>query len=189
MINNVGGIKHELKTSNQDGPVFTYVTKREQQDALDFIGKQVIETPMWLIPEEIISMVGYQGSVDKLHAYQYDMLESILSDRRMYRLSEAEVYGADVLSVSEVITQVIDKVFDGDADRPRRQLQRQLVELLLSKIDEEASDLVKTSELPAIYRLQVERLVSALANKSASSEDLIRAHYDDLASRITRATQ
>ena len=141
VITNVGGIKHELKTSNQDGAVFTYVTKREQQDALDFIGKQVIETPMWLIPEEIISMVGYQGAVDKLHAYQYDMLESILSDRRMYRLSEAEVYGADVLSVSEVITQVIDKVFDGDADRPRRQLQRQLVELLLSKIDEEASDL------------------------------------------------
>ncbi len=189
VITNVGGIKHEIKTTDQDGPVFTYVTKEEQQEALDFIGDQVIETPMWLIPEEIISKVGYQGSVDKLYAYQYDMLESILGDRRMYRLSEAEVYGADVLSVSEVVTQVIEKVFADDADRPRRQLQRQLVEFLLSKIDEEASDLIKTSELPAIYRLQVERLASTLANKSASSEDLIRAHYDDLASRITRATQ
>ena len=94
-----------------------------------------------------------------------------------------------MLTVSEVISQMVDKVFEDDADRPRRQLQRQLVELLLSKIDEEASELLKTSDLPALYRLEVERLVSTLANKSVSSQGLIRAHYDDLASRITRATK
>ncbi len=188
VITNVGGIKRELKTSDQEGSVFSYVTKQEQQEALDFIGEHVIETPMWLTPQEIISQVGYQGSIDKLYAYQYDMLKSILDDGRMYRLSEAEVYGEDVLTVSEVISQMVDKVFEDDADRPRRQLQRQLVELLLSKIDEEASELLKTSDLPALYRLEVERLVSTLANKSVSSQGLIRAHYDDLASRITRAT-
>ena len=187
VITNVGGIHQTLKTTDQAGQVYNYVSRDDQDRALDFIANQVIETPTWLMPEEIISLLGYSGRVDAIYAFQYDALKSVLSDRRLFRLSEAEVFGADVPTVVEVIEKVSSAVFASGPDRPRRQLQRQFVELLISKTEPEAYELMKTSELPAIYRVHLRKLQTDLTQMISGSTGVMQAHYEDLKYRIDYA--
>jgi len=130
---------------------------------------------------------GYSGRVDGIYSFQYDALKRVLDDRRMFRLSEAEVLGADVPSVSEVIGRISNSVFAANPDRPRRQLQRQLVELLIAKTEPQAYEQMKTSELPAIYRMQLKKLQNELAQKISSTSNIMQAHYEDLKYRIDYA--
>ncbi len=187
VITNIGGIRQTLKTTDQAGQVYDYVSREEQERALSFIGEHVIKTPSWLMPEEIISLIGYGGRVDEIYKFQYDALKRILDDGRMFRLSEAEVFSADVPSVSEVIEQVSGHVFADNPDRHRRQLQRQLVELLISKTEPEAYELMKTSELPAIYRVQLKKLQNEFSQKTSAGSEIMQAHYEDLKYRIDYA--
>ncbi len=187
VIYNIGGIHQTLKTTDQSGPVYNYVSREDQDRALDFLDEHLIKTPSWLMPEEIISLIGYSGRVDGIYSFQYDALKRVLDDRRMFRLSEAEVLGADVPSVSEVIGRISNSVFAANPDRPRRQLQRQLVELLIAKTEPEAYEQMKTSELPAIYRMQLKKLQNELAQKISSTSNIMQAHYEDLKYRIDYA--
>jgi len=189
VIYNVGGVHHTHKTTDQTGPIYEYVSRNDQLRAIDFVGQEVIETPDWLISQPIISLIGLSGSVDQLYGFQYDALKNILRDDRMFRLSEAEVLGADVPSVSEVIDRVSGFVFASDPDRTRRQLQRQFVELLIEKTDVKAYELMKTSDLPAIYRVHLASLKDELEQMSQSQgqSDFLKSHYDDLLYRIAKA--
>ena len=129
-------------------------------------------------------LIGLSGSVDKIYGYQYDALRNILRDDRMFRLSEAEVYGADVPSVSQVLEMVSQVIFTPNPDRFKRQLQRQLVDLLIEKTDPMAYETMKTSDLPAIYRVHLKRLQRMLAQDEDSTSGLLEAHYEDLLFRI-----
>ena len=184
VIYNVGGVHQTLKTTDQNGDVYEYVTKSDQERAITFIGREVFETPTWLMPESITGLIGLSGSVDKIYGYQYDALRNILRDDRMFRLSEAEVYGADVPSVSQVLEMVSQVIFTPNPDRFKRQLQRQLVDLLIEKTDPMAYETMKTSDLPAIYRVHLKRLQRMLAQDEDSTSGLLEAHYEDLLFRI-----
>lgn len=187
VVYNIGGVHHTHKSTDNQGMIYEYVDRATQERALDFVGEEVIRTPHWLIPQEIVGLIGYSGSGDGLYRYQYDVLKSVLNDRRMFRLSEAEIFGADVPSVLEVIEKMSDYVFEPNPDRTKRQLQRQFVDLLILKTDPDAYESMKISDLPAIYRLHLKGLQNDIESMRGNQTGLTRAHYDDLLYRIEHA--
>ena len=53
--NNIGGVYEYYKTADQDGAVYIHVDKAHQKNCMDFIQKQLFETPEWLIDQEIFN--------------------------------------------------------------------------------------------------------------------------------------
>jgi len=187
VIYNIGGVRHTHKTTDQSGPIYEYVKRADQLRAIDFIAREVFDSPEWLIPPSITGLIGLSGSVDQIYNYQYDALKNLLRDDRMFRLSEAAVYDSDTPTVSEVVQRVGNHIFTINPDRMRRQLQRQYIELLIAKTDSDASELLKTSDLPAIYRLQLYQMKDLVSDLSIQSDGLLKAHYEDLLYRITHS--
>ncbi|MCL2728065.1 MAG: zinc-dependent metalloprotease, partial [Bacteroidales bacterium] len=48
----VGGIYENPKTVGEPGPVYTYVEKSRQQEAMRFLNRHLFTTPVWLVSEE-----------------------------------------------------------------------------------------------------------------------------------------
>src|SRR5690606_5992537 len=51
----VGGVMETPKTIEQEGPVYEIVSEAKQKEAVEFLNKQLFNTPTWLINEEIYS--------------------------------------------------------------------------------------------------------------------------------------
>ena len=57
----VGGIMETPKTVEEKGPVYEIVSKDKQQEAVEFLNKQLFATPSWLINQDIFSRTGLSG--------------------------------------------------------------------------------------------------------------------------------
>ena len=189
VIFNVGGIHQTHKTTEQEGSVYQYVSRSDQERALEFIGREVFGDLEWLIPESIIANIGYSEATEKVYGLQHNALKSLLRDNRMLRLSEAQMFGADVPGVMEVLKEVRKYIVTENPDQTKRQLQRHLVEFLLSKISKEADEQIKASDLPAIYRLHLKELEEQFIDWSNSTDELNQAHFADLKERIRKALE
>ncbi|MEO6315601.1 MAG: zinc-dependent metalloprotease [Chitinophagaceae bacterium] len=89
VIKNVGGIYETPKTVEQTGPVFEYVTKATQQEAMTFLSKNIFTTPSWLINRAISGKTG-SDPVDVIGSRMEGALNSLLTTSRMKNLISAE---------------------------------------------------------------------------------------------------
>ncbi len=58
---NIGGIYETPKTVEQEGPVYTYVPKAVQKEAMVFLRKEIFTTPAWLLDNDIFGKTGNTG--------------------------------------------------------------------------------------------------------------------------------
>lgn len=86
----VGGVYVDLKTADQDGPVFRTVERARQQAAVRFLGDQVFRTPSWLAPDEILSRIGPAAGQTSLADRQAAIVIQLLEARRLARLGQSE---------------------------------------------------------------------------------------------------
>ncbi len=58
---NIGGMNENFKTYDQQGPVYDFVNKNLQRDAVSFFNKQLFTTPLWLIDSQELSKFDKNG--------------------------------------------------------------------------------------------------------------------------------
>src|ERR1019366_1011643 len=132
----IAGVNVDLKTADQSGAVYRIVPKVKQEAALAFLNDNVIVTPEWLQPSDIVSRVGPAG----LSARQSAILTSLMSVARLGRLTELERFdAANAYPVEEHLADLKNDVW-GDAggaapaanapDANRRELQRTYLQRL-----------------------------------------------------------
>jgi hypothetical protein len=56
-VAHIGGVYTDLKTTDQDGAVYTIVPKAVQKEALAFVQKNLFTTPTWLLNKAIMDKV------------------------------------------------------------------------------------------------------------------------------------
>jgi len=66
--NNIGGVYEYHKTADQEGAVYTYVSKEHQKDAMEFMQEQLFAPPEWLIDQNILNKIQYSGSIERIRA-------------------------------------------------------------------------------------------------------------------------
>ena len=88
--NNIGGVYEYYKTADQEGAVYTHVPTDHQKKCMEFIQKQLFETPDWLLDQEIFNKVQYSGSVERIRALQVGTLNNIMHLGKMARIIENE---------------------------------------------------------------------------------------------------
>ena len=92
----VGGVHADLKTADQDGPVFDGLPRAEQKRAMEWLAREAFTAPTWLNDPAILEKIGPSGaSVANISRLQGSVLNQLLSTSRMSALAELEVTQPD----------------------------------------------------------------------------------------------
>jgi len=204
---NIGGVYETFKTVEQNEAVYEIVPKTRQKEAVNFINKNVFETPTWLVDRAMWNKFNNPISADPIMVSQERALNSIVSTDRLGRLQlSAERFGADkAYTAMELLNDVQGTIFNELSskkaiDTYKRMLQRVYVDRLTSIINPAAPvggitisfggpttapiD-AKKSDVTAIVRAQLVGLRSQLNSASATAADkMSKIHLADLAERI-----
>ena len=90
VITNVGGFYENDKTYDQDGPVYTPVQPERQREAVDWLNRQVFQTPEWMLHSDILRRIEGVGAMDRVRRYQASAVNRILDPTRIGRMLEFE---------------------------------------------------------------------------------------------------
>ena len=90
VANNIGGVYEYYKTADQEGAVYTHVSKEHQKNCLTFLQKQLFETPEWLLDNDIFNKTQYSGSVESVRSMQVRYLNTVMHLGKMARMIENE---------------------------------------------------------------------------------------------------
>ena len=134
---NIGGVYQNRKSADQNGFVYTPVSKVNQLRALEFLNEHVFTTPYWLLDTDILQNIQAAGSIDQIQSLQSRILDSLLDPGVLLRLIEYSALGSNTLTPDEMLQTlrlgIWKEIYDNDSeiDVYRRTLQREY----LSRID------------------------------------------------------
>ena len=201
----VGGVYVDLKTADQSGAVYDGVPRQKQEEAVDWLAREVFQAPVWLNDPEILSRIGpADGGLRALTRRQANVLNRLLDPRRMDMLSELEAtQPTDAYPLSAFLDDVRDAVW-GELDDAsaingyRRALQRAYVERMRLLMHEQPEGNAFQGPAPDLGRSDIRPLVRTQLMDLGESVDeavrrirhpVTRAHLVDLAARIDEALE
>ncbi|MEP6836308.1 MAG: zinc-dependent metalloprotease [Gemmatimonas sp.] len=202
----IGGVAVDLKTADQSGAVYTVIPRAKQKAALTFLSENIITTPEWLQPRDIISRI---GPSTVLGARQSSIVTSLLSAARLARLSEAEKFDpANAYPLTEYMADLKRAVWSTAPDGNRRVLQRVYLQRLEALVSPPAPPPaaaaapgaapsrptpfvtvpnLQQSDLPALARMQLREIQrDARASATTARSATLKAHWTDIADRVTK---
>lgn len=198
---NVGGVYEHYKTYDQEGSVYTHVSKEKQEEALQFLQAQLFTTPAWLLDKNIFDKIESAGSVERIRAFQTRTLNNLLNFGRMGRMIENEALNrTNAYPFMEMMGDLRAGLFQelsqgATIDVYRRNLQRAYVERLEYLMTEEQSGgnrfgsrtniNVSQSDIRPVVRAELKALDSALRTANSRTRDrMSKFHIQDLRERI-----
>jgi hypothetical protein len=201
---NIGGMNENFKTYDQTGPVYGFVSKNLQHDAVEFLNKQVFTTPYWLINNNELSRFDNGLVINRIKAVQVNALTNVINASRMARMFDNESKnGAKAYTVAELFTELRGGVFGaGKPDEFKRNLQRGYIDNLKAMLNEDASRSlpgatsiqlanigftpinITLSDIRPMVRAELSKISTILPK---GGDALTVAHYADLRLRIKEA--
>ena len=202
--NHIGGVYEHYKTADQEGPVYTHVSKEKQAEALDFLDKELFQIPSWLIDKAIFERIEYSGSIERIRKLQERTLKNLLSLGKMARLIENETLnGSEAFKLTDLTSALRNSIWrelkrGQKIDTYRRNLQRAHIDRLTYLITAEnqskrvGSDYVKStavntsqSDIRAVTRFELNELKRMIKRGLIRTADgMTRIHLQDIVERI-----
>jgi hypothetical protein len=206
-VAHIGGVYTDLKTTDQDGAVYTIVPKTTQKEALAFVQKNLFTTPTWLLNKGIMEKVTSPVE-DKISSLQDTWLGALLNTGRLQRLISSTNRDANAYHLDDYINDLKKGIWSelparAPIDNYRRNLQKAFVERLstLASIAPAAgggggggisisfgpSVEVKKSDIISVARGTLRALKAEIAAAiPAYTDRMSRFHLQDLNERIDR---
>jgi hypothetical protein len=201
---NIGGMNENFKTYDQSGPVYDFVSKSRQKDAVLFFNQQLFTTPLWLIDANELSKFDNGLMLTRIKAVQVNTLANILTPPRLARMYDNETKnGANAYTVAELFTDLRAGIFtSGRPDAFKRNLQRGYIEDLKSLLNDDLNRSypglspvllasfgltpinIVLSDIRPMVRAEL-KLIDAKLPKGGDA--ITTAHYTDLHLRIKEA--
>ena len=200
---NIGGMNENFKTYDQQGPVYGFVKKDLQHDAMIFLNKQLFTTPTWLINSSELGKFDNGVILSRIKTMQVNVLGNILNPSRLARMYDnGEKNGSAAYSVSELLTDLRSGIFNsGKPDAFKRNLQRGYIEKLRSLLEDDFKGIpgysatqlayygltpinIAASDIRPMVRAELKLIDAGLPK---GGEIIIAAHYADLHLRIKEA--
>jgi hypothetical protein len=205
------GADSQEKYGSQEGVRFTPVSRARQKEAVAFLNDNAFATPDFFLRDDIMRRIEPTGSVARIVQAQQGILNQVLQNARLIRLSEYEhaANGAGY-GMLEVLSDVRQGIFTElrsrqEIDVYRRALQRAYVENLNTKLNPPAPPPgavnpfgggaqnrgpvldPKLSDLQAGVRAELKALDSEIKGAVPRTQGMTRAHLEDLIFRIDEA--
>jgi hypothetical protein len=209
VANLVGGMNSQEKYGNQPGVRFTPVPRARQQQAMKFIAENGLQTPTWLIDEDILRKIEPNGEVSRVVNAQSAVIASLLNDAKLTRLIETEALAKnpnETYSLAEMLGDlrhgVWTEIYGGGAtkiDVYRRGLQRAYLTDISDKINPPANagaaggrgggggggrggaaaPPANTGEIKAMLRGELKQLDAEIASASKRATDVATKRHLD----------
>ncbi|RFM35940.1 zinc-dependent metalloprotease [Chitinophaga silvisoli] len=205
---NIGGVYETPKTVEQEGGVYAAVPKATQQEAVQFLQKQLFTTPKWLLDKEILSRTG-NNATTIISARQNPILQRIMSSGTLTKLINAEANeGSNNYTAAALLTDLKKGIFSELTNHQaidvfRRNLQKNYVDNLVDLISEPssnpdggmmvmigaASGISSTpADVSSIARAQLMALKGEVKAAAATAGDnMSRYHLNELYEKISQA--
>ncbi len=90
----LGGTYETVKTVEQEGPVYQTVPAALQRDAMAFLGKNIFNTPRWLLDTAVLSRIG-QSPTQIVSRSQDMTLNYLLSSNTLGKIASSEAMFGD----------------------------------------------------------------------------------------------
>ena len=200
---NVGGMNENFKTYDQKGPVYDFVSKDKQRDAILFFNQQLFTTPLWLLDNQELSKFDNGLMLNRVKSVQVNTLSNLLTPSRLARIYDNEARnGNKAYTVAELFTDLRGGIFTtGRPDAFKRNLQRGYIENLKNLLNDDykaipgfsANQLanfgltpinVALSDIRPMVRAELKTIDAHLPK---GGDAITVAHYDDLHLRIKEA--
>ncbi len=203
---NIGGVYEYFKTYDQEGAVYSHVTKANQKRAMKFLHEQLFNTPSWLLDKNIFDKIESAGNVERIRNFQVITLNNLLDHGRMARLIDNEALNnKEAYTLLDMMTELRSGIWaelrsGRTIDVYRRNLQRAYIdrlEFLMTKeqpkIPENFRRFVRRtnvnasqSDIRAVVRAELNTLRRNVRNAiGKSSNTMTRYHLQDITERIS----
>jgi len=204
VTNTVGGVYENLKTPDQQGPVYPYFETSRQKEALKWLHNNVFETPKWLLDKAILQNINHAGHFEMIRRVQTRQLNSLLSFDRLGRMIDAPALNKDYYSALRMLRDLRKGLWTEtdsgvSVDLYRRSLQRSYVERLVYLMQDKLERSrftrpgfegslfydVTTSDVRALVRGELKTLRNSLRSaKNGKINAETKYHYEDVIARI-----
>ena len=178
----IGGVMADYKTVDEDGVVYTPVSKSRQIACLNYLDRQVFRCPEWLISEPYLLRIT-PNPAGQITSIGRSVLRNLVDASNLSALNEN-------LTADELLPEVTRRLFSPvggskEALKYRRDLQSYYVSLLISNFQSRA--FVHSSFRPAVLQelCHLQKHLSGIQ----SSEVQWRNHYLSLVDAINRALE
>ncbi len=206
---NIGGFYETLKSVEENGAVYEITPKTVQKEAMDWMQKQVFETPNWLMDKKVWDRIT-GPTVDPVMTIQQRFLNSLLSSDRLVRLSYSTTRDNNAYSLDEMFTDLQKGIWSElttkkTIDMYRRGLQKTYVDKLIEiykSINGDVSSSISISfgniVLPDIKKTDIGSVVLgqlnqiqmlAKSNAVGYTDKMSKLHLLDMAQRIKNALE
>ena len=131
----IGGEYETIKATEQPGPVYRAVPAERQREAMQFLDKQLFQTPYWLLDTAVLSRIGV-APLQIVGRYQMDVLSTLLDFNTMNQLANAEsMYGNETYSLSAFFQDLETSIWkELDSHEPIDQYRRMLQRYYLARL-------------------------------------------------------
>jgi len=189
---NIGGVFENLKTPEQEGVVYTPVSKETQEASMAWLNENVFETPLWLIDTKMLQNIDHTGYFEALRGRQARVVSSLLSVDRLGRLIDAETMDTEYYSALSMLEDLRTNIWNETSNSEnvgiyRRNLQRTYLDEMaqLMTTDDSRDFNVVTSDVRPLVRGELETLKRQLNTaKNRRVDTVTKYHYEDAIARI-----
>jgi hypothetical protein len=136
VANNIGGVYQYYKTADQDGAVYSHVSKDHQKACVNFLNNHLFNTPYWMIEKDILNKIEFAGMTNRIRTVQSSYLNNILDFGKMARMIENEALnGNNAYTLENFMNDVQNGIWSElrsgkKIDVYRRNLQRTYIQRL-----------------------------------------------------------
>jgi hypothetical protein len=213
VANVVGCVDSREQYGNQPDVRFRPISRERQREAVQFLIENAFPTPEFFLVDDILQRLAPSGSVATITSAQGSILNSVMQNARLLRLSE-HAHGArsgSAYTPAELLRDLRAGIFselrrDQEIDVYRRTLQRMYIEALNTKINPPPPPSggtqptrrapsgppqlsVELSDIHAVVRAELMALGDDIRQAAEEASGLKRAHLEDLVHRIEEALE
>ena len=115
---------------------YDYVPRSKEKEAIDWIGRQVFDAPLWLYPDDVVNKLGLDA-VDEVKNRQNTVLALLLAPGMIYNIHTAQLRASEPYPVDEYLNDVFSTVWKplNDKDERKNDYRRQLERMYIAFID------------------------------------------------------
>ncbi|MFS4494466.1 zinc-dependent metalloprotease [Maribacter sp. 2308TA10-17] len=203
--NNIGGVYEHHKTYDQEGAVYTHVSKEHQKNCMRFLQEELFQTPKWMLDKDLFAKIEYSGSIERIRRMQERTLNNMLRLGKMARLIENETMnGSEAYTLLEMMRDLRRGVWSElrsgrKIDTYRRNLQKAHIDRLAylmtagnqKKMPEfggyQKSTALNTSQsdIRSVARAELNTLKREIKSATGrTSDSMSKYHLQDVVERI-----
>ena len=189
---NVGGVYENIKTPQQEGTVYTALSAEEQRKSMEWLHKNIFETPAWLLDTSVLQNIDHTAYFENVRRVQSSQLNQLMGLETLGRLINSETTQDDNYSAYEMLSDLRKGLWSEayrsrNVELYRRNLQNTYLDYMADLLtDDDASNYnVETSDVRTLVRGELTTLKRTLNRaKNANVNTMTKYHYENAIAKI-----